>query len=115
MKGESLLDKAWRKDPEAMTGPDVFEMATKGGVHILGLNAGRIKVGMLADIALVDLKMPAFAPNFNFISNLVYAANGYCIDTVICDGKVVMRNKQIKDEELIMDKASELAYKLMER
>ncbi|HAC22432.1 MAG TPA: chlorohydrolase [Porphyromonadaceae bacterium] len=115
MKVASLLGKAWRKDPEAMTAPDVFDMATKGGAHILGLNAGEIKEGMLADIALVDLKIPAFAPNFNFVSNLVYAANGYCIDTVICDGKVLMRNKQIKDEDLILDKASDLAYKLMER
>jgi len=59
--------------------------------------------------------MPAFTLNFNFISNLVYAANGSCIDTVICDGKILMQDKKVPGEEEIMERAAQIAYNLMKR
>ena len=80
-----------------------------------GLKAGRIAEGYLADLCLVDLDIPAFTPNHNFVSNLVYAANGSCIDTVICDGKILMENKKVPGEDEIMEKATEIAYNLMKR
>ena len=46
--------------------------------------------------------MPVFTPNHHFISNLVYAANGSCVDTVICDGKILMEGKHVPGEENIM-------------
>ena len=78
-----------------------------------GLKAGRIAEGYLADLCLVDLDIPAFTPNHNFVSNLVYAANGSCIDTVICDGKILMQDKKVPGEEEIMEHTAELAYKLV--
>ena len=51
--------------------------------------------------------------NHNFVSNLVYAANGSCIDTVICDGKILMQDKKVPGEEEIMEHTAELAYKLV--
>ena len=114
MKLASLLGKAWRKDPEVLTCDEMFYSATKAGADITGINAGLIKEGCLADLCLVDLKTPAFTPNFNFISNLVFAANGSCIDTVICDGKILMQNKQIPGEEEILKNAALSAYKLVE-
>lgn len=115
MKLASLLGKAWRKDPEAIPATDIFESATIQGARALGLNTGRIAEGCLADLCLVDLNTPAFTPNHNFISNLVYAANGSCIDTVVCDGKVLMQDKKVPGEEEIMEHASQLAYDLMKR
>ena len=115
MKLSALLGKAWRKDPEVLTAQEMLDAATSVGADILGLNAGRIETGRLADLCLVDLKMPAFTPNFNFVSNLVYAANGNCVDTVICNGKVLMRNKHVPGEEYIMEKAAQCAYNLVKR
>ena len=115
MKLAALLGKVWRRDAEAVSAPSIFDTATIGGAEILGLNAGKIEVGRLADFCLVDLNIPAFSPNHNFISNLVYAANGSCIDTVVCNGKVLMQGKHVKGEEEIMQKASERAYDLMRR
>ena len=113
MKLASLLGKAWRKDPEAIPAGEIFKAATEAGALALGLKAGRIAEGYLADLCLVDLNIPAFIPNHNFISNLVYAANGSCIDTVICDGKILMRDKKVPGEEEIMERTAELAYKLV--
>ena len=115
MKLASLLGKVWRKDPEAVTADEIFQSATEAGASFAGLKAGRIAEGYLADLSLVDLNMPAFTPNFNFISNLVYAANGNCIDTVICDGKILMQDKKVPGEEEIMERAAQIAYNLMKR
>ena len=115
MKLASLLGKVWRKDPEALTCNEVFYSATEAAADIIGTNSGRIKEGCLADLCLIDLKIPAFTPNFNFISNLVFAANGSCVDTVLCDGKIVMHNKKIPGEDEIMEKAARCAYYLMKR
>lgn len=114
MKLASLLGKAWRKEPEAVTAKEIFHTATLSGAEAIHLKAGQIAEGFLADLCLVDLRMPAFTPNHNFISNLVYAANGSCIDTVICNGKILMQDRKVPGEEEIMEKAAELAYKLVE-
>ena len=115
MKVASLLQKAWRFDPTTMPAQEALDCATVNGARILGLNAGKIEAGCLADITLIDLNMPAFTPNFDFVSNLVYAANGSCVDTVICDGKILMENKHVPDEEKIMQQAAHTAYNIMKK
>lgn len=115
MKLASLLGKSWRKDPEALPADEVFQAATVDGAVLCGLKAGRIEEGFLADLCLVDLNLPVFTPNFNFISNLVYAANGSCIDTVICNGKILMQDKKVPGEEEIMEQTAKRAYDLMAR
>lgn len=115
MKLASLLGKSWRKDPEAMPAAEMLKIATANGADILGLNAGVIEVGRLADLNLIDLHSTAFTPNFNVESNLVYAANGSCIDTVICDGKILMQGRHVPGESEIMEKASSVAYDLISR
>jgi 5-methylthioadenosine/S-adenosylhomocysteine deaminase len=115
MKLASLLGKVWRKNPEALTCDEVLYAATKAGADILGIDAGCIAEGCLADLCLVDLNIPAFTPNFNFVSNLVFAANGSCIDTVICDGRVVMKDKKVPGEAEIMERAARAAYDLVKR
>lgn len=115
MKLASLLGKAWRKDPEVLTADEMLIAATEVGASMVGLNAGRVTEGCLADLCLVDLHQPAFIPNFHFVSNLVYAANGSCIDTVICDGKILMENKKVPGEDDIMEKTAKIAYQLMAR
>lgn len=115
MKLASLLGKVWRKDPEAIPANEIFYSATETGAAIMGLKAGKIEEGYLADLSLVDLNLPVFTPNFNFISNMVYAANGSCIDTLICDGKILMQGRKVEGEDGIMERASRIAYNLMAR
>ena len=115
MKLASLLGKVWRKDPEIMPCNEALYAATVAGANITGLDTGRISEGCLADLCLIDLNLPAFTPNFNFVSNLVYAANGSCVDTVICDGKIIMRDKKVPGENEIMEHAARIAYDLIRR
>jgi 5-methylthioadenosine/S-adenosylhomocysteine deaminase len=115
MKIASLLGKSWRKNPEALTCNEMFHSATQAGADMLGIQAGRIEVGGLADVCLIDLLTPAFTPNHHFISNLVFAANGSCVDTVICNGRLVMSNKKMSGENEILEKATNAAYNLLKR
>lgn len=113
MKLAALLGKVWRKDPEVLSATEVFESATSVGAEIFGLKCGKIAEGYLADLSLIELKSPVFTPNFNFVSNLVYAANGNSVDTVLCNGQIIMENRKVPGEEEIMEKTSERAYNLM--
>ena len=115
MKFAALGQKAYTNDPTAMSAYETFDMATKNGAKALRLSAGEIKEGMLADILLLNLKSPSFTPNHNLIANIVYAAKGSCVDTTICDGKILMNEGKVKDEENIMNKASEVAFDLVSR
>ena len=64
---------------------------------------GSLEVGKKADITLFNTRMPQWQPLYNPVSNLVYSATGASVDTVICDGKILMEGRQLKtmDEEEI--------------
>ncbi len=98
MKLASFMGKAWRHDPKAMPAHMIFDTATKDGAEILRIDAGRIEVGALAGLCLIDLTLPEMTPLHNLTSNIVYAAAGNCVDTVIIDGKVLMRHREIEGE-----------------
>ena len=49
------------------------------------------------------------------ISNIVYSANGSCVDTTICNGRILMRAKKVKGEEKVMEQAQDAALNLVKR
>lgn len=114
MKLAALLAKCYA-DPEAGSASDVFHMATAGGAAAFGLDAGVIQEGKLADALLVDLNNEKLVPNYNLISNLVYSADSSCIDTVICNGRVVMRNRVVPGEQEIIEQARAVCEDLKSR
>lgn len=116
MKLASLLGKAWRFDPTATKAAAIYESATLGGAAILGIDAGRIAEGALADLSLVDLNVPELVPLNNLTSNLVYATSGSsCVDTVIIDGVIRMRGKYVPGQEEIIREARQTADRLFGR
>lgn len=114
MKLAALLAKCYA-DPEAGSASDVFNMATKWGAEAFGIDAGVIAEGKLADALLVNLDNEKLVPNYNLVSNIVYAADSSCIDTVICNGKVVMRNRVVPGEKEIIEQARLTCESLIKR
>lgn len=112
-KTMSLLQKGWRLDPVALPASEALQTATEGGFKALNINAGSIEEGKLADLILVDLNNIAFVPNSNTLSNLIYAAHGDCVDTVICNGKIVMQNRKVPGEEEIIEQARRAVKQLI--
>ena len=113
MKLASFLGKGWRFDSTACKADDIFASATSVGAEILGIPAGRVEEGALADVCLVDLNTPELVPLNSLTSNLVYATSGSsCVDTVIVDGRILMRDKYVPGQEAIIAEAREVARRL---
>ncbi|MDD2595481.1 MAG: amidohydrolase [Bacteroidales bacterium] len=112
MKTVAMAQKAWREDPKAMPISELMEMASHNGAVALNMNAGIIREGALADLILIDTHSPFFVPDFNFEANLVFSANSSCVETVICDGNIIMEGRKVVGEDEILEKANEIAWKL---
>jgi len=114
MKTTALLHKFAANDARSAAAGDVFAMATAGGARAMHLDAGAIAVGKLADLVLLDLHRPEMTPVHDLVSNVVYAATSDCVDTVVCDGRVVMEGRRVPAEDEILEKAAAFAAKLAE-
>jgi 5-methylthioadenosine/S-adenosylhomocysteine deaminase len=105
MKLAALLAKLTSGNPETLPASKVFEMATKNGAEAYGIDAGEIAEGKLADAILVDLENERLVPGSNLISDWVYSADSRAVDSVLCDGKFVMRGGRVENEEEIISSA----------
>ncbi len=108
----SYLQKGVRQDPTVLPTNELLQVATENGFKAAGINAGRIEVGKVADLILVDLENLAFVPMHDTLSGLFYAAHADAVDTVICNGRIVMHNRHVEGEEEILTQAFRQARKL---
>ena len=111
MKFAALVAKMRSGDPTAGAAPDIFRAATEVGASAFGFDAGLIEAGKLADALLVDLNQPCMVGDYSLTSNLVYSADPSVIDTVICDGEVLMRGRVVAGESEIVAAAREVCDK----
>jgi len=111
MRAAMLLHKL--KDSRVMQAPEVLEMATVNGARALGINAGALKAGCLADIIIVDLRKPQLISS-NIPSALVNGASGCDVRTVIVDGKVLMEDHNVTliNEKKVIDDGIDAILKL---
>ena len=116
MKMASLVHKGVKLEISQMPCEQVLKMATNNGAAALGMDKeiGSIEVGKKADLILVNLRSTRFEPVLlgkisNLVSNLVYAAHGDDVDTVLIDGKIVMRHRKMltMDEERVIENAKD--------
>jgi 5-methylthioadenosine/S-adenosylhomocysteine deaminase len=101
------------KNSNLLAVQETFNLATKNAAQALNLNAGELKVGKLADFILIDLDSVNFVPNHDLLSNLIYAQSSTgLISDVFCNGRAIMRDYKIKDEEKIIIKSRQRIQKL---
>ena len=112
-KTAALLQKAWRRNPAAAPLDTLLKIGSENAAKALRLNTGKIEEGRLADIVLIDMNNVWFTPNYDFEANLVYSANSSCVDTVICDGRIIMRGRKVEGEQEILDNAAACGERLM--
>lgn len=100
----AIVNKAREMDEQAVKAIEILKMATISGQRALGISkAGLIKEDYLADLTIFNLKSSNFTPKNNLINALVYSATAEDVRDVLCDGKFVMRNRELVnlDEERI--------------
>jgi len=85
-------------DPTLIGAYKVLEMATIEGARacLWDDQIGSLEIGKKADVVLVDMTPMEWShPGRDPIRSLVFSANGGMVDTVIIDGRVIMRDRTI--------------------
>ncbi|MBE6217801.1 MAG: amidohydrolase [Bacteroidales bacterium] len=113
MKTSAMIQKAWREDPSAMPLDELVAMATANAGKALGLEIGKIEEDALADLLIIDTQNYNFLSPGSFEANLVYSAHSDCIDSVICDGEFVMRERVVPGEKAILAQAQKVLNKII--
>jgi 5-methylthioadenosine/S-adenosylhomocysteine deaminase len=96
MRTAALLQKVLRGS-RALPALTALRMATTGAARALGLadQIGSVEVGKRADLQLVNLSRLHTTPLPDPISTIVYAAEASDVETVIIDGRIVMRDGEL--------------------
>lgn len=113
MKTSAMVQKAWRGDPSVLPLGELIDMATVNAARALGIDTGRIEVGALADILIVDTQNYSFLSPGSFEANLIYSAHSDCIDSVICNGRFLMKGRVVPGEKEILAEAQKVLSKLV--
>src|SRR5215207_8076382 len=115
MRTAALLQKALH-GPEVLPAGRVLRMATIDGARAIGRESeiGSIEAGKHADLALVRLDRLHATPVSDVVSALVYSAEAHDVDTVIVDGRLLMRDRKLLsiDEGETIDTAKAEAERL---
>lgn len=114
VRASALLHKV-HGEPTAVTAQEALWMATRGSARALGQkDLGKLSVGSLADIILLNFAQPHLTPGGRIVSDLVYAAYSRDVDTVIVQGQVLLRHGALTtlDEERIRANVNESAQRL---
>ena len=116
MHSAALIHKIANNNPTVVNAQTTVEMATIRAAKVLGMEntIGSLEKGKNADLIIVDLSKPHANPIYNIYSLIVYSLDGSDVDTVIINGKVIMKDKKIltADETQIIKEANEIAAKI---
>jgi 5-methylthioadenosine/S-adenosylhomocysteine deaminase len=103
------LHKVFSGDPKVISAAEAFELATIRGAEALHLekDIGSIETGKRADLVLVERDALNQIPLYNVYSQLVYATKASDVQTVIINGRIVMRDRRLLtlNEAAIKEKA----------
>lgn len=115
MRLSALLHKVASLDPLAIPAAEAFRMAAEYGAKAVGIkNLGRLEVGALADIVLLDTRGAEWSPEFDIVSLLVYSGGSSSVDTVFINGRLVVEDKNLLfvDEERTVYEARKCAERI---
>lgn len=115
----SLIHKGRTLNPTVVNAEKILEMATINGAKcaLLDKEIGSLEVGKKADMIILNPNTIHSLPMHNPIGNIVYAMSSENIESTICDGKWLMKEKEILvlDESKLLDKVKEQAKKIREK
>jgi 5-methylthioadenosine/S-adenosylhomocysteine deaminase len=119
LKTTALLHKVNTLNAMVLLPEDVLRMACKGGSVAFGLpdQIGSLEPGKKADLVLIDLDTPMAMPVHRVPSALIYNVSTRDVDTVIVDGRILMRDKEILvvNEKAILKQARKVCQDLFIR
>jgi 5-methylthioadenosine/S-adenosylhomocysteine deaminase len=110
MDTAAKLHKLIAKDPTVLNAREVVRMATIGGARAIHMDKeiGSLEPGKRADLIVVGMNSPHQTPVYNVYSQLVYATKASDVESVMINGKLVMRNRIVRtiNEAAVLAKAN---------
>ncbi len=107
MRLTAMGQKQLTANAENLTIPQALTIATRDSARVYGQgdDLGALGAGKLADLILVDLGGTHHLPLNSITASLVYNVRAGDVRTVICDGKIIMRDRehQTLDKDEIME------------
>ena len=112
MKMFCLLSAVSESEPGPGLAHQALRQATEGNARTAGLagKLGALKAGYTADLALIDLNDVSYLPYNSAARQLVYTESCRGVETVIVDGRIVVRDRKIKtiDEDALRREVADL-------
>lgn len=96
MRMASLLQRVRLLDGAAFPAETAFALGTRGGAAVLGLEAGQVAPGLLADLVAVDLGHPSLHPPTDLLKSVVYAMSPQAITDVWVHGRRVVEGGRLR-------------------
>ena len=116
MRFAGPLHRGLDEDPTLMPSRDVVKMATIDAARALNIaeRAGSLETGKQADIIMIDRDKLHLTPHYDVYSHLAYSVGRDDVSTVLIDGRVVMRDKELLtiDAQHVMTEAKDLAAQI---
>jgi 5-methylthioadenosine/S-adenosylhomocysteine deaminase len=116
MRQASFLAKLSTHDPTAVKAQEALDMATLGGARVIGMAQllGSLETGKRADLITVSTRSARQTPMYDPVSHLVYVTRGDDVRNTIVNGKILMRDRQLKtlDRDQVIADAKRLAARV---
>ena len=87
MRTCSLLQRVRLLDGTALAAETAFDLGTRSAAEILGLEAGVIAAGRLADLVAIDLDHLSLQPRHDLLKSVVYAMSHQAVTDVWVHGR----------------------------
>lgn len=115
----SLIHKGWRLDSTVVKAQEILRMATINGANAVldGDKTGSLEPGKKADLVVINPDSVCMLPMHDPIANLVTSMHSSNIESTMCDGKWLMKNRVVLtiDEEALLKEAKERADSIRTR
>ena len=95
MRMTALLQRVRLLDGAAIDAPTVFGLGTRSGAEVLGLDAGVLAPGALADLVAVDLDDASLHPRTDVLKSIVYAMSPRAVTDVWVHGRRVVERGRL--------------------
>ena len=117
MKQAVFAQRLRAGDPSVIDSETILETAALGGAAFVGLDAGVLAPGKLADVAVVDVSGPSCVPRQNIAATVVNSVTASDVRTVVVDGQVVVDDARCTniDEDEVVEEARRAVSDLGDR
>ena len=117
LRDAAMVGKLADGDASNVAADAAVKLATEWGAEAIGLPGGRLEEGGVADVAVIDFEAPHLTPVHDYVSHLAYAVRGSDVRHTICDGRVLLRDREIQtlEERSVVNRAADRAKSLVDR